>query len=128
MVFFGHDGLDELTTTDLSTLRELRDGEIHRSVIDPLDLGISRSGRSDLQGGSPEHNAKIARRVLDGEKGALRDVVLLNAAAALVVADAAPDFATGIQTAAEAIDTGRAAATLEQFIVVSQAARDAEAG
>ncbi len=128
MVFFGHDGLDELTTTDLSTLRELRDGEIHRSVLDPLDLGISRSGRADLQGGNPAHNAKIARRVLDGEKGALRDVVLLNAAAALVVADAAPDFPSGIEAAAAAIDSGQAAATLEQFIAVSQAARAAEAG
>ena len=128
MVFFGHDGLDELTTTDLSTLRELRDGEVHRSVLDPLDLGISRSGASDLQGGDPAHNATIARRVLDGEKGAVRDVVLLNAAAALVVADAAPDFAAGIETAAAAIDSGRAAATLEQFIAVSQAAREAEAG
>lgn len=128
MVFFGHDGLDELTTTDLSTLRELRDGEVHRSVLDPLDLGISRAGTADLQGGSPAQNAVIARRVLDGEKGAVRDVVLLNAAAALVVADAAPDFAAGIEAASQAIDTGRAAETLERFIAVSRAARDAEAG
>ena len=128
MVFFGHDGLDELTTTDLSTLRELRDGEVHRSVLDPLDLGISRAQTGDLQGGSPTDNARIARRVLDGEKGAVRDVVLLNAAAALVVADAAADFAAGIDAAADAIDTGRASETLERFIAVSQAARDAEAG
>jgi anthranilate phosphoribosyltransferase len=128
MVFFGHDGLDELTTTDLSTLRELRDGEVHRSVLDPLDLGISRSGTGDLQGGTPTDNATIARRVLDGEKGAVRDVVLLNAAAALVVADAARDFAAGIEAASEAIDTGRAADTLERFIAVSRDAREAEAG
>jgi anthranilate phosphoribosyltransferase len=128
MVFFGHDGLDELTTTDLSTLRELRDGEVHRSVLDPLDLGISRSGTADLQGGDPAQNAAIARRVLEGEKGAVRDVVLLNAAAALVVADAASDFSAGIEAASQAIDAGHAAETLDRFIAVSQAAREAEAG
>ena len=128
MVFFGHDGLDELTTTDLSTVRELRDGEVHRYVLDPLDLGISRAGTSDLTGGSPAENARIARRVLDGEKGAVRDVVLLNAAAALVVADAAPDLAAGVEAASTAIDSGRAAETLERFVAVSQAARAAEAG
>jgi anthranilate phosphoribosyltransferase len=128
MVFFGHDGLDELTTTDLSTVRELRDGEVHRSVLDPLDLGISRAGTADLTGGSPAENARIARRVLDGEKGAVRDVVLLNAAAALVVADATPDLAAGVDAASAAIDSGRAAETLERFVAVSQAARAAEAG
>jgi anthranilate phosphoribosyltransferase len=128
MVFFGHDGLDELTTTDLSTVRELRDGEVHRSVLDPLDLGISRAHAEDLRGGNPAQNAVIARRVLDGEKGAVRDVVLLNAAAALVVADVAPDFAAGFETAANAIDSGAALEALESFIAVSQAARSAEAG
>src|SRR4051812_12039340 len=123
MVFFGHDGLDELTTTDLSTVRELRDGEVHRSVLDPLDLGISRAHAEDLRGGAPADNARIARRVLDGEKGAVRDVVLLNAAAALVVADACPDFAAGFDKASAAIDSGRAATALEQFVAVSQAAR-----
>jgi anthranilate phosphoribosyltransferase len=128
MVFFGHDGLDELTTTDLSTLRELRNGELHRTVVDPLDLGISRATALDLRGGTPADNAKIARRVLDGEKGAVRDVVVLNAAAALVVADVAADLAAGIEAACAAIDDGRAAQTLERFVTVSRAAREAEAG
>lgn len=128
MVFFGHDGLDELTTTDLSTVRELRDGTVHRTVLDPLDLGIARAGAEELRGGSPADNARIARRVLDGEKGAIRDVVLLNAAAALVVADAAVDFAAGYETAAQAIDSGRAGETLERFVAVSQAVRAEEAG
>ena len=128
MVFFGHDGLDELTTTDLSTLRELRNGEVHRTVVDPLDLGISRASAEDLRGGTPPENAKIARRVLDGEKGAVRDVVVLNAAAALVVADVAADLPAGIEAACAAIDTGRAAETLERFITVSRSAREAEAG
>ncbi len=128
MVFFGHDGLDELTTTDVSTVRELHDGKVKRSVLDPLDFGISRADASALRGGNPAHNAGIARRVLDGEKGALRDVVVLNAAAALVVADAVADLAEGFETASAAIDSGRAAATLEQFVAVSHAAREEEEG
>jgi anthranilate phosphoribosyltransferase len=128
MVFFGHDGLDELTTTDLSTVRELRDGEVHRTVLEPLDLGIARARAEDLRGGTPADNAVIARRVLDGEKGAVRDVVLLNAAAALVVADAVPDLGAGVDAGVDAIDSGRAAQTLETFVAVSQAAREAEAG
>jgi anthranilate phosphoribosyltransferase len=128
MVFFGHDGLDELTTTDVSTLRELRDGDVTRTVLDPLDLGIARAEATALRGGSPADNAAIARRVLEGEKSAIRDVVLLNAAAALVVADRADTIAAGVEQAAAAIDTGRAAATLEHFVAVSRAAREAEAG
>ena len=127
MVFFGHDGLDELTTTDLSTVRELRNGEIHRSVVDPLDLGISRASALDLRGGTRADNAKIARRVLDGEKGALRDVVVLNAAAALVVADHVVDLAAGVEAAGNALDSGAAAETLERFVAVSQAEREREA-
>ena len=123
MVFFGHDGLDELTTTDLSTVRELRGGEVHRSVLDPLDLGIARAATDGLRGGAPADNAKIARRVLDGEKGALRDVVLLNAAAALVVADVCADFTAGFEQASDAIDSGRASDGLDRFVAVSQAAR-----
>jgi anthranilate phosphoribosyltransferase len=128
MVFFGHDGLDELTTTNVSTVRELRNGHVTRTVLDPLDLGISRADTAALTGGNPADNATIARRVLDGEKGALRDVVLLNAAAALVVADVAADLTAGLEAAAAAIDTGRAAGTLERWVAVSRAVREAEAG
>jgi anthranilate phosphoribosyltransferase len=126
MVFFGHDGLDELTTTDVSTVRELRDGDVTRMVLDPLDLGVARAEPAALRGGTPADNAAIARRVLDAEKGAVRDVVLLNAAAALVVADRAPTLADGLEIAAASIDTGAAAATLERFVAVSNAAREAE--
>ena len=92
-------------------------------MLDPLDLGVTRaSAVVSCLGGDPAHNAGIARRVLDGEKGPLRDVVLLNAAAALVVGDAAPDLAAGFETAAAAIDSGRASATLEKFVAVSQSA------
>jgi anthranilate phosphoribosyltransferase len=128
MVFFGHDGLDELTTTDVSTVRELRDGEVTRTVLDPLDLGVARADSTALRGGTPAENAVIARRVLDGEKGAVRDVVLLNAAAALVVADVAGNLAEGLETAAAAIDGGAAAGALERFVATSRAVRAAEAG
>jgi anthranilate phosphoribosyltransferase len=119
MVFFGHDGLDELTTSDVSTVLELRDGSIHSQVLEPFDLGIARSFADDLRGGSPEDNAAIARRILAGETGALRDVVALNAAAALVVTDAAADFADGLDQARESIDSGRASATLERWVGLS---------
>jgi anthranilate phosphoribosyltransferase len=128
MVFFGHDGLDELTTTDVSTVRELQDGEVRRHVLDPLDLGIARAEPAALRGGSPADNAEIARRVLAGEKGAIRDVVLLNAAAALVVAGVASDLADGVEQAGAAIDSGAAASTLDRFVAASTAARQAENG
>lgn len=126
MVFFGHDGLDELTTTDVSTVRELREGEVHRYVLDPLDLGIERAGTDDLRGGAPADNAEIARRVLGGEPGPMRDVVLLNAAAALTVADLAQDMADGVARAAAAIDAGAAAGTLERWVATSAEARAGE--
>lgn len=128
MVFFGHDGLDELTTTDVSTVRELRDGEITRIVLDPLDLGVARATREELRGGTPADNAAIARRVLGGDKGAVRDVVALNAAAALVVADVVPTLAEGLEAAHASIDGGEAAATLDRWVAVSRAARDEAAG
>jgi anthranilate phosphoribosyltransferase len=97
-------------------------------VLDPLDLGIARAAAEDLRGGARADNANIARRVLDGEKGALRDVVLLNAAAALVVADVCPDFAAGFERASDAIDSGGASAALDRFVAVSQAARSEGVG
>ena len=128
MVFFGHDGLDELTTTDVSTLWELRDGTIERRSVDPLDFGIARASAESLRGGDPAHNAAVALEVLDGKVPAVRDVVTLNAAAALVVADAEPDLAAGIERARASIDTGRAAAALEAMVKVSAAAAAEEAG
>ncbi|MFM7060852.1 MAG: anthranilate phosphoribosyltransferase [Actinomycetes bacterium] len=121
MVFFGHDGLDELTTADVSTVREVRDGEFRTSLLDPSELGIARTTRDALVGGDPIHNAAMARRVLDGERGPVRDVVLLNAAAALVVADAASGFADGLEVAARSLDDGAAATALERLVAVSTA-------
>ncbi len=96
LVFFGHDGLDELTTTTTSTVRELRDGEIHRSVVDPGDVGLPRAEPADLVGGDADTNASVVRRVLDGDHGAARDIVALNAAGALIVAGAVDGFESGV--------------------------------
>ena len=121
MVFFGHDGLDELTTTDVSTVREYRDGEHRVWLLDPAEHGIARSTRDALVGGDPAHNAAMARRLLGGEPGPVRDVVVLNAAAALVVADAAPDLDAAIALAGRVIDEGAAAAALDRLVATSTA-------
>jgi anthranilate phosphoribosyltransferase len=126
LVFCGDDGLDELTTTGPSTVYELRDGEITSSTLDPIDFGIARAEHSALIGGDAGVNADSTRRVLDGEKGAARDVIVLNAAAALTVAGAVDDIHAGIDAAAAAIDDGRAAATLDAFVTASAGARDTE--
>lgn len=122
MVVFGHDGLDELTTTDVSTIRELRDGKITRQVLEPLNLGLPRVAAQDLRGGTATDNAAIVQRVLAGESGPQRDIVLLNTAAALVVADIATDFADGVLRASEAIDSGSAASVLDRWITTSNVA------
>jgi anthranilate phosphoribosyltransferase len=127
LVFYGHDGLDELTTTTTSTVLDLDDGAISEYEVDPTSLGLRAARRDELVGGDPTRNAEIARRVLSGEPGPVRDVVALNAAAALVAAGSADDLAQGLELAFAIVDDGRAAARLEAFIDVSVAARAAEA-
>jgi anthranilate phosphoribosyltransferase len=126
MVFHGADGLDELTTTTVSEVLELVDGDVHRRVVDPTELGVPRAEPGALVGGDPQCNADIARRLLDGERGPVRDVVALNAAAALVVAGTAAGWAEGLVQAGEAIDSGRAGTVLDKFVKVSRAAAEAE--
>src|SRR5680860_922720 len=127
LVFFGHDGLDELTTTTTSTVRELRDGAVHRFVLDPLDVGLARSTLDDLRGGDATMNASIVRSVVAGDKGAARDITVLNAAGALVVAGTVADFAAGVEVACAAIDDGAAAGALDALIAASASARAVEA-
>lgn len=124
-VFRGEDGLDELTTTGLSTVFEARDHELREETLDPAELGFARARPEDLLGGDVARNLAIARGVLAGESGPPRDVVLLNAAAALEVAGRAQTLRQGVELAAEAIDSGRAQHTLERWVEVS---RSAEAG
>jgi anthranilate phosphoribosyltransferase len=114
-------GLDELTTTGVSNVRALNKGAIVEFVVDPAAHGLAPATADDLRGGEPEANAEAVRRVLAGEPGAHRDVVLLNAGAALVVAGRASDLTAGILAAAAAIDDGRAERTLADLVRVSQA-------
>ncbi len=120
MVFHGHDGLDELTTTGPSTVLELRDGAIRRFELDPADLGLARATVADLAGGDAAANAAIVHRVLDGAAGPVRDIVCLNAAAALYLADLVDDLGGGIALAAAVLDDGRARRTLDRFVAATQ--------
>jgi anthranilate phosphoribosyltransferase len=120
-VFHGTDGLDELTTTGPSKVWEVTGSEVRESVLDPAALGLAPASRDDLLGGDVDDNRRIAESVLAGDRGAPRDIVVLGAAAALVAADLADDFAQGLEAAADAIDSGRAADVLQRWIVTSQA-------
>jgi anthranilate phosphoribosyltransferase len=122
MVVFGHDGLDELTTTTASTVFELADDRIRHYDIQPAVFGLEPVESDALAGGDPAANADLLRRILDGEKGAHRDIVVLNAGAALFVAEIAHSLEEGVARAQEAIDSGAAAATLERLAAASQAA------
>ena len=121
MVVHGDDGLDELTTTTTSTIHELRGGDIERRTFDPESVGIALVDEDALRGGSPEDNARIAVDLFAGEAGPVRDIVVLNAAAGLIVGGAVDDLAGGVEAAAAAIDTGAAARVLELVREVSAA-------
>ena len=112
-------GLDELTTTGASTVLELRDGRVRTFSIDPVELGLAPAIPEELVGGTPDVNADAVRRVLGGERGAHRDIVVLNAAAGLVVADVAADMAAGLDLALESIDSGAASRVLDGLVSVS---------
>ncbi len=122
MVVFGHDGLDELTTTTTSTVLELRDGEVRTFEVDPSAFGFAKAESQDFRGGDAAANATHARRILAGESGPHRDIVLLNAAAGVVVSGLANDLEHGLALATTALDDGRAETVLERLIATSQAA------
>jgi anthranilate phosphoribosyltransferase len=125
-VFRGDDGLDELTTTTTSQAWQVHDGIVSPATVDPAALGIARSQPGDLRGGDVDHNAAVVRRVLGGEKGPVRDAVLLNAAAALAVYDepAAPvdeALSAAYGRACESVDSGAADALLTRWVEASGA-------
>lgn len=124
MVFHGHDGLDELSTAAPSTVHELRHGEVRTFELHPAALGFRAPDPGALEGGDAAANARAVERVLAGETGPVRDIAVLNAAAALVVADRAGDLAAGVDLAGAAIDDGRAIAVLERWRAVSADARE----
>jgi len=130
LVFHGDDGLDELTTTTASRVWLIADGHVSETTFNPADLGIAPAVPSDLVGGLPPHNAQVVRELLAGKTGPVRDIVMLNAAAAaLAFAGPKPDVAVAEQLAphwaraAEVIDTGAAAALLDAWVAATQAAR-----
>ena len=107
-VVHGGDGLDEITTTTTTQVSELANGAVNTYTLGPTELDIPTAQPSDLKGGTPEENAEMTLSVLRGEKGPKRDIVLLNAAAAIVAGGKAEDITAGLAAAAESIDSGRA--------------------
>ncbi|MFF2435943.1 anthranilate phosphoribosyltransferase [Streptomyces sp. NPDC058107] len=126
LVFRGDDGLDELTTTATSRIWVVRDGEVREEAFDPRDVGLQLVPVEALRGADASYNADVARRLLAGETGPVREAVLLNSAAALVALDPGEgtlneQLAAGIAKAAESIDSGAARAALERWVTVSNA-------
>ena len=120
LVVHGEDGLDEVSIAAPSQIWELKDDDIHSFAVAPEDLGLTRASQEAIRGGSAEENAAAMERILAGERGPHRDVVLLNAAAALVAGDAASDLGQGVALASQAIDSGRAMAKLRALVELSQ--------
>ena len=120
LVVHGSDGMDEITITGPSTVWQLENGEVTEFEVSPGDLGLSISSADSIRATSAEHSARIVRSVLAGESGPARDVVLLNAAAALVAADRADSLAAGVDLAARSIDCGDAQAKLNAVVELSQ--------
>jgi anthranilate phosphoribosyltransferase len=119
-VVHGADGIDEISTTGHTKVSECRDGSVHTFYIHPSEFGIRKATLAELLGGDAAENAAIVRRVLEGQTGAPRDAVVLNAGAALFVANRVESVREGINVATVAIDSGAALATLENMVRASQ--------
>ena len=120
LVVHGEDGLDEITLTGKSQVCELKDGKIHTYTIEPGEFGLVKASLDDLKGGTAEENAALLRDILSGKKGPQRDIVILNAAAALVAGNKAESVEDGIKMATEAIDKGQALDKLNRLVEFSQ--------
>jgi anthranilate phosphoribosyltransferase len=118
-VVHGHDGLDELTTTGATDVAELKDGKVRVFEVTPAEAGLATATLSDLKGGDAQRNAAAIRAVLAGEHGPFRDIVLLNAGAALIVGGKAADLKEAVAIAARAIDSGAARRALERLVAVT---------
>jgi len=121
-VVHGADGIDELSPTGPNLVCEVVEGRVHEREIDPLELGIARCDPTELRGGSPPENAAAIRTVFAGEEGGRRSAILLNAAGAIAAAGHAGDLREGIELGREALDSGAAAARLEELVAFSQEA------
>ncbi|MFL5817657.1 MAG: anthranilate phosphoribosyltransferase [Conexibacter sp.] len=126
LVVSSDDGLDELSTVAPSAVVEVRDGGLSRFTVDAAGVGLDAAQPDELNGGTPEVNAEIARRILAGERGAPRDVAVLNAGAGIYAGGHAETLEAGVRAAEAAIDSGAAAAVLERYVTFTQeAAREA---
>jgi anthranilate phosphoribosyltransferase len=119
-VVHGHDGLDELSTTSPSTVLEWRGGEVRTFEVDPVALGLDKARAEDVRGGDTAANAQMAHEVLGGARGPHRDIVMLNAAAALAIVGEAEDLEGGLLLAERSIDSGQARSCLERLVKVSK--------
>jgi anthranilate phosphoribosyltransferase len=119
LVVRADDGIDEIAVTDRTRIVEVKEGRTEEWFLEPEELGLARAGIDEIAGGSPADNAATVTRVLDGAGGPARDVVLLNAGAAILVAGGADDLAGGIERAREAIDSGAARRVLAALVEVS---------
>ena len=120
-VVHGADGIDEITTTGYTKISECCDGTVNTFYLHPADVGLPKAAPQALVGGDAHENARIAEHVLAGERGPARDIVLLNAGAALFIAGAAPSVEHGIAMGSRAIDRGDARRTLDHMIAISTA-------
>jgi anthranilate phosphoribosyltransferase len=118
-VVHGGDGIDELTTTGPSHVAEWKDGKVTTFEVTPEEAGLPRATAADLKGGDPATNALAVNALLDGHPGAYRDIVLYNSAAALLVAGKAATLRAGVQMAADAIASGKARATLDKLVAIT---------
>ncbi len=119
MAVHGSDGLDEITTTGPTEIVSLEDGRITHGVVTPEEIGLPVAQPEDLKGGDAAHNAVALRAVLEGEKTPYRDIAILNAAAAILVSGKVRDLSEGAELARESIDKGKALATLDRLVEVS---------
>jgi anthranilate phosphoribosyltransferase len=120
LVVSSDDGLDEMSTSGTTRVVEVEGGDLRRYEITPEDVGLPRAALSDVHGGTPAHNADVARRVFAGERGPRRDMCALNAGAAIYVAGRADTLADGVRVAESALDSGDAAAALERLAALTQ--------
>ena len=126
LVVHGHDGVDEISISEPTTVFDVADGTVREYEVTPESVGLERAPADAVRGGTVEANLRFARQVLGGEAGPARDVVLLNAAGGLVVSGLATDLRDGVRLAAEAIDSGRARDKVEQVCAASQALKARE--
>jgi anthranilate phosphoribosyltransferase len=121
MVVAAEDGLDELSISSRTRVIEVADGSTEEWFVEPGQFGLAKAELEDVSGGTPEQNAAVTHAVFEGERGARRDLVLLNAGAAIYVGGRAQSLEEGVAKAAEAIDTGEAKVLLERLVAATGA-------